>query len=173
MLLFAIFVNSLLIGSLLYNKLWYKFPCLSLIATLGLLFSPILHYENGHANAHFYMQLYYGIDGVTGILYLVSVIRLRLTPLAPIALSQLMYLSVKFTAWTFLILGLHDARIDYSTVARFLNLPLIAFWILVVWFYGKDAQKGEPIMRGTDPSTPIQQPTPDPDGPVPGKPTGH
>jgi hypothetical protein len=174
MLYFAVFIHAILIAVLLYRRLWSKVPYLDLIVVLGIIGSILLHYENGRITDHSYLILYYGTDAIMVVLYMITLIKLRTTALSPIALSQLMFLSIKFTAWAYLLLGFNDARIDYSCIARALNLPLIAFWILVVWFYGEDARKGDFKMRDTSPATPVQQPNDDPDGPVPGqKPTGH
>lgn len=144
MLILAIVLHVLLISALIYRRAWYGMFWLVFIALLGLAFSPLLHYEYSRLSDQSYLFLYYGIDGLMGLLYLISILKLRTTPLALISLSQLMYLSLKVVAWVFLILSLTEARVEFTMIMRVMNLFFIAFWILVVWFDG-NPQKGKEI----------------------------
>lgn len=143
MLTAAIIIHVLLIGALLYRRIWSCVPYMGLIALLGLGCSPLLHYAHPRIADHPYLLLYYSIDAGMALLYLFSILKLRTTPLAPIAISQLMYLGLKLLAWTFLLFDLTTPRVELTTLMRPLNLLFICFWVLVIWHYHEPERRSD------------------------------
>jgi hypothetical protein len=131
----AILIHLLLIAALIHRRVWSKLPYLSLIALLGLGCTPLLHYGFAHLDVGPYTWLYYAVDELMAVLYLLSILQVRCTRLDAIAFSQTVYLTIKLLAWFLLWRKLDSARIALIGVMRPLNLLFLVFWAFLVWHY--------------------------------------
>lgn len=131
----SILAQLALLTALFYKRGWVRFHWLTMIGILGLVGTPLLHHVNAHGSATSYFYLYYGLDLLSAILYLLSISQLRRTMLESIALSQVLYLGMKMVGWVFLWKRLENCRIVLSNFMLPLNIIFIFVWAVLIAMY--------------------------------------